>query len=130
MDGILPATQLMPQDQLPFGNKEKRYATLKEWQDAERGAGYDLEGYINKYGIPDQSKGQHLTDEFKLPNHITFSDQSRHSTPETPGGQWKQEGEQWHYYASPYVVQQHGADKLTDYFKNRESNSVLHLPGQ
>ncbi|MDP1774257.1 MAG: hypothetical protein Q8L15_18470 [Methylobacter sp.] len=33
---------------------------------------YDIKGYVEKYGEPDQSKGQHLTDEFKLPNHITF----------------------------------------------------------
>lgn len=129
MNGIVPETQLMSQDQLPYGNQQRRYATLKEWQDAERGAGYDLEGYINKYGIPDQSRGQHLTDEFKLPNHITFSDQSKYHTPETPGGQWKQEQDnKWHYYASPYVVKQQGVDKLMDYFKNREPNSVLHLP--
>jgi len=29
---------------------------------------YDMAGYVAKYGKPDQSKGQHLTDEFKLPN--------------------------------------------------------------
>ena len=67
---------------------------------------YDMAGYIAKYGQPDQSKGQHLTDEFKLPDHMTFSDDSKYSTPETPGGQWVQDaGKNWHFYASDYNVQ-------------------------
>ena len=41
---------------------------------------YVYDGYVEKYGVPDQSKGQHLTDEFKLPNHITFSKGSKNST--------------------------------------------------
>jgi hypothetical protein len=49
---------------------------------------YDMEGYIKKYGIPNQSEGQHLTDEFKLPNHITFSTDSIYHSEKTPGGVW------------------------------------------
>jgi len=90
---------------------------------------YDYAGYIAKYGVPDQSKGQHLTDEFKLPNHITFSDGSIYSTPETPGGHWEtdQVGK-WSYTPSDFVLSQHGAEKLTDYFNKFEPNAVLNLP--
>jgi hypothetical protein len=130
-------SQTLPNSSLPFGNATKRYATLKEWTDAEKGTGYDLEGYIGKNGIPDQSKGQHLTDEFKLPNHITFSTQSKYSTPETPGGIWAvekkgktPEEDTWGYTPSDFVIKQQGVDKLSDYFKKSEPNSILHLPNK
>lgn len=89
---------------------------------------YDYDGYITKYGVPDQSKGQHLTDEFKLPNHITFSTESQYSTPERQGGEWKKEGNQWHFYASPFNLKQHSVEDLLSYFKQYEPDSVLHLP--
>jgi hypothetical protein len=104
-------------------------AELEDRIKREEAAGYDLRGYINKHGIPDQSKGQHLTDEFKLPHHITFSTDSKYHTPETPGGKWEKDAsERWHYTPSGFVVKQHGADKLRKYFKEREPDSVLHLP--
>ena len=89
-----------------------------------------MKGYIGKYRIPDQSKGQHLTDEFKLPHHITFSDQSMYHSDKTPGGRWDQREDVWHYTPSDFVIQQQGADKLKSYFKDYEPNSILHLPGE
>jgi hypothetical protein len=91
---------------------------------------YDMAGYIDKYGLPDQSKGQHLTDEFKAPNHITFSDQSKYSTPETQGGKWVQPDvtNKWHFYASDHNLKTHSASELADYFRRQEPDSVLHLP--
>ncbi len=54
---------------------------------------YDLRGYYDKYGAVkiDQNSKQHLTDEFKLPNHKTFSDESVHYNFATmpQGGHWK-----------------------------------------
>ena len=43
---------------------------------------YDLRGFFKKYGPVDVNVkgGQHFTDEFKLPNHATFSDQSVYAT--------------------------------------------------
>ena len=89
---------------------------------------YDMAGYVAKYGQPDQSNGQHLTDEFKLPNHMTFSTDSIYSTPEKQGGSWTQEGGKWHFYASPFNLQQHSPKEMQDYFKRVEPDSVLHLP--
>ena len=91
---------------------------------------YDMRGYVSKYGTPDQSKGQHLTDEFKLPNHITFSNQSMYHSDETPGGVWDRHptSNQWQYTPSPYVIQQHGIPKLQKYFQEQEPNSILNLP--
>jgi hypothetical protein len=92
------------------------------------GQDYDYEGYVKKYGEPDQSKGQHLTDEFKLPNHITFSRESIYSTPEKQGGEWKKLDGKWHFFASPYNLTVHSPERLQRYFQEREKDAVLHLP--
>ena len=84
---------------------------------------YDYEGYVQKYGMPDQSKGQHLTDEFKLPNHITFSTGSRYSNPQMQGGYWSGlggESDQWQFQPSPFNLKQHSLADLIDYFNNYE----------
>lgn len=53
---------------------------------------YDLRGYYNKYGavIINKNSTQHLTDEFKLPNHKTFSNESIYYNYSTmpQGGHW------------------------------------------
>jgi hypothetical protein len=47
---------------------------------------YDLAGaYLDSVGM---SGNGHFTDQFKRPNHITFSDQSQYSSPENHGGTW------------------------------------------
>ena len=90
---------------------------------------YDYAAYTKKYGKPDQSKGQHLTDEFKRPNHITFSDESVYHSDKTPGGKWSEDKDKkWHYTPSDFVLKQHGADKLQKYFKEKEPDATLHLP--
>lgn len=89
---------------------------------------YDYAGYRAKYGEPDQSGGKHLTDEFKLPNHITFSKESVYNTPEKEGGDWKKVDGKWNFYASPFNLKQHSAEELKAYFKKYEPDSVLHLP--
>lgn len=40
------------------------------------GTDYDYRGFFKKYGAVNVQQGQHFTDEFKLPNHPTFSDES------------------------------------------------------
>ena len=115
--------------------------TSKRKIDLEWEAGYDLPGYMEKYGDPedlgeidyDSAKPRrHLTDEFKLPHHITFSTDSKYHSPETPGGKWENIPEngkdKWHYTPSQFVIDQHGEDKLQEYFSTKEPDSVLHLP--
>jgi hypothetical protein len=41
------------------------------------GTNYDYRGYFAKHGGTPVGAGQHLTDEFKLPSHPTFSVESR-----------------------------------------------------
>ncbi len=44
------------------------------------GTDYDYRGFFQKYGPVDIRHGQHFTDEFKLPNHPTFSNESVYAT--------------------------------------------------
>lgn len=45
------------------------------------GTDYDYRGFYNKYGPLAITEGKHFTDEFKLPNHPTFSVESQFATP-------------------------------------------------
>lgn len=62
---------------------------------------YDLKGFFKAYGKEPIPKGEefHLTDEFKLPNHPTFSSQSKYYNDETKylGGEWLNRGDSWLY---------------------------------
>lgn len=91
---------------------------------------YDMDGYVKKYGQPDQSKGQHLTDEFKMPNHITFSNESAYSKPGQEGGKWEEQDGKWHFYPSEFNLQRHPPEELSQYFDKYEKDAVLHLPGK
>lgn len=94
---------------------------------AKKQPDYDMDGYIKKYGKPDT--GKHLPDEFKLPNHITFSNESKYSKSGQEGGKWiESENGSWDFYASPFNLKQYSKEKLKQYFKNFEPNSRLHLP--
>ena len=91
---------------------------------------YDYAGYAAKYGQPDQSKGQHLTDEFKLPNHITFSQESKYSKKGQEGGKWvKEKDGSWTFYASEYNLKNHTPEELMEYFARHERGNRLVLPG-
>ena len=68
--GVPPNAAAVSPPSAPTANAATTIAPLK-------GSDYDMAGYIAKYGQPDQSKGQHLTDEFKMPSHISFSNEKR-----------------------------------------------------
>jgi len=93
---------------------------------------YDYAGYIAKYGVPDQSKGQHLTDEFKLPNHPTFSNESKYSNPDIQGGRWLKGGNtQYMFEPSKQNINNLGSEGLTNYFQRYENKGTnLQLPNK
>lgn len=88
---------------------------------------YDMASYVEKYGVPDQSRGQHVTDEFKLPNHITFSKGSIYSQPGMEGGTWQRGGSEalWQFTPSEFNLQMHSPDEMADYFRTREQKGAL-----
>lgn len=61
------------------------------------GQNYDYRGYFKKYGPVKLGEQDHLTDEFKLPTHPSFSNESIYGQPGMPGaplaGSWQ--GEQY-----------------------------------
>ena len=79
-------------------------------------------------GVQPDERG-HLPDTFKATNHITFSTDSKYSTPETPGGNWSKDAAgKWTYRPSDYVLKQHGPQELQDYFSREERDAKLALP--
>lgn len=113
-----------------------QYMSQRTGRDVSQDAhDYDLEGYYNSLkfnpgeaGAYDpKTKEAHLTSEFKLPNHTTFSDESIHHVPVIKhGGQWvkpEQEGGQWTFKPSQHNIENSGLEKLQKYFNGpAESN--------
>lgn len=91
-------------------------------------ADYDLRGAWAQQGGGDLGNA-HLTDTWKLPNHPTFSAQSRYQTPTQPGGSWAQlPGGQWAFVPSETNMQNLGSGGMRDYFDRVEPNALL-IPG-
>ena len=96
----------------------------------DKGNDYDLRGFYKKYGSlqPSATNG-HLSDEFKKPNHITFSVESKYSSPEHQGGQWLQNQDgSYTFFASPYNLTQYSPQELQNYFNNYEIGNKVVLP--
>jgi len=87
---------------------------------------YDLRGYWKKYGNNfngDKETG-HLTDEFKKPNHPTFSDQSKYNgVDNNAGGKWEQTSDgKWSFTPSKSTIKLLGKDKIKQYWSKAESS--------
>jgi hypothetical protein len=89
---------------------------------------YDYAG-AKAAGIKPDARG-HWPDTYKLPNHITFSDESKyHGVNGNAGGHWKHiEGPHWEFTPGPTNLQQHSIEELKAYFKKYEPDSKLILP--
>ena len=114
-------TVLTPDEQVEY-NKYK--AAL-----GERGndSDYDLQGYWLKYGRNEQPKaeGTHFTDEFKKPNHKTFSDQSIYDKEKDKEGN-ELKGGKW-YGDTAYLPP---ASVLADPTKMRELQEYMQGPAE
>lgn len=88
---------------------------------------YDLRGWYQQNGAQDLT-GAHLTDEFKKPNHPTFSDQSQYSgVGGMQGGQWAQQPN-GSYSFTPGSTNVYSVPELQDYFKKVEPGNQLVVP--
>lgn len=120
--------------------REKRFKTYEEFK-AYTGSSendYDLKGAYNddevyfKWEDEDAKtpKKAHLSDKYKLPNHPTFSRDSKYSNDYTLGGVWsKDEKGKWTFTTSPYVESQHSLEELLNYFKEYEPEANLIYKG-
>lgn len=90
---------------------------------------YDMRGWFAKNGAVDL-KGGHLTDEFKKPNHPTFSTQSQyHGAEGNEGGEWSKKADgSWRFTPGRTNLQNFSPDELNDYFKQVEPGNELQLP--
>lgn len=89
---------------------------------------YDMRGAF-KAGAG-QAENGHFTDQFKKPNHPTFSDQSQYNGADGHvGGAWsKGKNGKWVFTASPQQMQIQSPEDLRSYFKRVEPDSQLVLP--
>jgi hypothetical protein len=86
---------------------------------------YDLQGYYKKYGTKGPAANEHLTDEFKRPNHVTFSNESIYSKPSQQGGVWGTQNGKDTFTPSSYNIKNVGPDSLRNYFKKNEPTAKL-----
>lgn len=96
---------------------------------------YDLRGAF--LAAAQANRRLHMTDQFKKPNHMTFSDGSQYSTPQHMGGHWSDTGVQnsstpgsnrFVFWASPYNLQQHPMADIQDYFNRAEPGNAVIFP--
>jgi hypothetical protein len=86
-------TELSPREEIAFA-MEKARSPFKN----DSGRDYDYRGFYQKYGnLAPQATNGHLTDEFKLPNHPTFSIESKYYTGQPNAVDWNAPG--WRYAA-------------------------------
>ena len=80
---------------------------------------YDYAG-AKRAGVKPDVRG-HMPDTYKLPNHMTFSDDSIYSQPGHEGGKWRQTPDgSWVFWASPLNASQHSLPEMSSYFHRVE----------
>lgn len=71
-------------------------------------------------GVRPDDRG-HMPDDYKLPTHITFSDQSIFN--DGGAGRWR-----WSFTPGPTNLKHHDIEELRGYFRESEPESVLIMP--
>ena len=115
-------------------DEEQKYQQWKQKLpgDLKNDNDYDLRGQYKADPNVAPSERMHFTDEFKKPNHITFSDQSKYNDPANGvvGGHWEGDDNSGTFYASGQNVKNAGGlDKLQQYFKQYEPGYRVVAPG-
>jgi len=114
-------TRLSPQQEDAYQAWRKKLSS-----NLQNEGDYDLRGAW--LGNAAEAANGHLPDTYKLPNHMTFSDESRYSTKQNPGGHWSGDNNIWTFWASPENLNHHSASEMADYFRAYEPDSTLVLP--
>jgi hypothetical protein len=116
-------------------NEEAQYQAWGKWQAQQRPDhrnpaqdtyDYDMRGFWKSGG--QFAQNGHAGDQFKKPNHPTFSTFSQYSTPEMPGGTWgKAANGAWTFTPSQQNLKFHDAGDLQEYFATQEKGNQLVL---
>ena len=107
---------------------EKKYKTYQDWvkylesTDRKVDPDYDNEGFYNDPDTyfawqeeEDRNPGKaRISDKYKLPTYMTFSTDSKYSTPEETGGTWSYDDNGDIFITSPFLESKHS---LADYLK-------------
>ena len=113
--------------QLAADQESRFQAWIKESGRQGDLADYDLRGWYSKSG--QVATNGHLTDEFKKPNHPTFSSGSIYNGADgARGGEWIKSGDKWAFKATDTNVRNLGAQGLRSYFERVEPGNELLLP--
>lgn len=127
---------IAPISSMPSGaSQENDYSSwlkrnnITDVDQSGQGIDYDYQSFYRDNKGSDITEGQHLTDTYKLPNHPTFSKESKASRRGQEGGEWSQdENGRWTFKASEFNLSQRTPEELSAYFREVEPNSRLVLP--
>lgn len=98
--------------------------------DYDLGKWVEQADYKDVANLIDKPNTAHFNDIGKMPNHMTFSNESYYSNNKTPGGMWSENNGKWQFNATPFNLTQHNAEQLKNYFKQVEPDSTLILPSK
>lgn len=122
-------TQLSPQEEQQFAAWVGQNTT-KERDPSRDLYDYDLKGWWKNNPGEALTEG-HLSDQFKKPNHPTFSTESQyHGRDGRQGGAWLQhEDKSWSFRPGATNLQYYGPQGLQEYFSRVEPGNRLDLTG-
>ena len=121
-------TTLTADEEKQFQNwytKVSKYKNLNPNPDAD-GQDYDYRGYWkneDRDGILGSNPNAHFTDKYKQPSHPTFSNESKYSSKETPGGEWVKGKGTWLFKHNKFTARQ--ADRTADYLNGTGEGFIL-----
>jgi hypothetical protein len=114
-------TSLSPADEAAFQTWVQQNGRHNDLAD------YDLRGWWKGNGV--QAANGHFTDQYKKPNHPTFSDQSQYNGQNgAQGGRWGGDDNQPTFTPSQANLDNYPAGGLESYFRQREPAAVLVMP--
>lgn len=103
---------------------------VTEYPQFQKGGDYNMLGYAMHHPIGAlkhfiNPEKYHATDEYKRPNHMTFSDESKYSNKEHQGGHWEQQQDgTWTFTPTAWNIQNAGGyDKLQDWWSQTEGKA-------
>jgi hypothetical protein len=127
-------TPLSPADEAAYQAWGKQQAAAGGRNSAADTYDYDMRGFWNAaQGNPQFADNGHAGDQFKKPNHPTFSTLSQyHGVDGNQGGAWGggQNGQPWTFTPGATNMQFHDAGDLQQYFQQVEPGNQLILPQQ
>lgn len=124
-------TKLSAKDEAAFETWVKKQSAAVRRDVANDTYDYDLRGWWKANPGTDMNGG-HLTDQFKKPNHPTFSTGSQYSGRDgQQGGEWGQAQDgSYTFTPGPTNLQFFSREALSDYFQKVEPGNRLLLPAQ